>query len=344
MTSPFSSWSRKRSLVGPVEIQAFDDGLMGNADASTPVHQRTSFSIQCQRRLTFMARRFNGCGYAPSSGNSIADRLSRNASFFRPRYCWFGDATKREHASSACIPILLLSRSPHAVVIAVVAIVVEAFKCVFWCWPLTHVTKERLKGIVPVFTDNDATPPVSIEPRVGWIIAAPSHISPGLVFRRHMAVTCCAVFGAVLTLQTTTALYLSAPEIASSNKRGVSAIADAAPNDVLSGTTTGRLYGRESTESIASYVDSVEVQPVSRDRNSLRTDFAVGFHGQLYISSSGFLGDPHMNDTAEFCYCCGLPMLDVQPAYVLRDDEGLIHHAHQECAERMMVAVEGKAS
>jgi hypothetical protein len=41
----------------------------------------------------------------------------------------------------------------------------------------------------------------------------------------------------------------------------------------------------------------------------------------------------------DFCYVCTLPVLEGQPRYVLKDEDGLLFLAHQACVENDMVRV-----
>jgi len=159
------------------------------------------------------------------------------------------NSIKRNSDIASRIVVLLIRACPLAVFRGVIAIAVNAFKGCFWKGLGSHVGKEGFKG-VPAVTDFYTAPPIVFEGSVIRILAAPFHSYPCSVFGRLVH----PVFGHCLdgnvSVQTTTAVYMSIIKMVYYYLVGIATIALAIPIDSIVGSVRYS-GGNKPTESFS---------------------------------------------------------------------------------------------
>lgn len=125
------------------------------------------------------------CG--PASPEAVACYRASYAEVLAPCGDSLGFTGQLDQVAASGISVLLLPRSPAAVALAVVAVVVLAVDAVLRARPASHVSQEVLKG-VPALADRNTPATVVSELLVLGVIATAEHLAPRTVFARLRAV------------------------------------------------------------------------------------------------------------------------------------------------------------
>jgi hypothetical protein len=121
------------------------------------------------------------------SANCALNRPSASNSCFKGvvvRSRFFGPLLKRFAAvpnGNASIPHLFLAGCPSAILRAIVAIIVIAFKLVIGTWARSHIRKEILKSL-PSITNGDSATAIMMEKLYVGVLASSSHGGPSAPF------------------------------------------------------------------------------------------------------------------------------------------------------------------
>jgi hypothetical protein len=142
----------------------------------------------------------------------VQHRVVGNPGLIDPLGYRFGDATRvRNKCRCSAIVGLLFACAPHAIVWAIIAVVVFSVQGVAWRWLGAHIRNEVLNGIQPSVAHFDSTTTISWIVVMIWIQASVSHVKPVAVLGRllkSMLGVFCSRFADLLDFYTTAALRM----------------------------------------------------------------------------------------------------------------------------------------
>lgn len=122
---------------------------------------------------------------APSSFQSVANKLLTNPCFIRPFSRGHRYTVEGEGSTSASVISLLLLGFPSAILKTIVAIIINSTEGVKFRRLISHVVNKGLK-IMPRFSNNNSTPTVAGIFFAVWVVAPLMHTVKGVIFWRSM--------------------------------------------------------------------------------------------------------------------------------------------------------------
>lgn len=196
-----------------------------------------------------LATRSSQCSLQrPSSREAIAKRISPKTEPVGPLSKAHRLTVKSQQSASSSIPGLRLSGSPPAIVLVIVAFVVDPINRMLRRRARSHVLIERRERISPSLADSDSASAVVDELLSLWVVTPLNHVGPRIVFG--------ALVHAV-TLARATRAFLGAMAIKRGPKNNplVSAFTPAQPSGLIARCQSSERENRPFSKHLTRQVD-----------------------------------------------------------------------------------------
>ena len=193
--------------------------------------------------------RLQGVSHAPAGAQAVANVRLRNSKNFRPFSDSHGLAVVLDDPACSSVPALPNSRRPLAILLAVVAVIVNAINLVMRGRSLAHVLKECRKAVQPAVAHANSPAAVVAVGLLVLVVASPLNAAPHFVLWR---------FGAPVRLDGTCGVPCTTAALrAATDKAGrpgfdlIAAFAGAKPLAAGDETNSGQLSKRVACKIVA---------------------------------------------------------------------------------------------